>query len=423
MPLKTIRIQNNTQRALLIIGAILCAVAVIFSVKWSFGHAISLRADYKEVADASTGFAPDDPQTHYASAVLHEKSLSPENWEKSVAEYEKAAALSPNDYLLWLALGKARERNGDPAGAENAFRRARELAPNYSETHWSLGNNLLRQGKFEPGFEEIRKSAESGDKFVIPAIATAWQILDGDISQIKNNIGDSAKLNVYLAVFLLQQKRFEEAFEIWNALPPEMKSETYLAQTEEIYNRLISDGKYRFARRVKSSINGQNGAEIFSRFTDGGFENNVKKQKADFFDWQIGDGPQPLIGYDDMIKNGGNLSLVIIFNSPNGQDFRSVSQTIAVEAGKSYRFEGFYKADLKTSATLRWEILTASDRAVIASTGAVEKEADWTNFGADFTVPENAEAVIVNLVRVQCGSTICPITGKVWFDDFILIEK
>ncbi len=423
MPLKTIRIQTNSQRTLLIIGAVFCAVAVIFFVKWSFGHTISIRAEQKEVADASTGFAPDDPQTHYSSAVLHEKSFLPEDLEKSVAEYEKAAALSPNDYLLWLALGKARERNGDAEGAEKALRRAVELAPNYSEVHWTLGNNLLRQGKSEDAFNEIRKSADGNEKYVLPAIAIVWDIFDGDITRIKQNIGDSAKLNAFLAVFLLKQQRYDDAFGIWNSLTEEMKSKTFLAQSEELYNGFVSVGKYRFARQVKSSIEGQDGTKIFGKFSFGGFETNNKKRKPDFFEWQIADGQQPLIGYDDKIKHGGNLSLVIIFNSPNGLDFRPVSQTIAVETGKSYRFEGFYRTELKTSATLRWEILNAADRSVIASTDAIAANADWTNFGADFTVPVNSEAVIVNLVRVKCDSTICPITGKVWFDDFTLNEK
>jgi hypothetical protein len=355
--------------------------------------------------------------------VLHEKSFLPEDLEKAVAEYEKAAALSPNDYLLWLALGKARERNGDAEGAEKALRRAVELAPNYAEVHWTLGNNLLRQGKSAEAFDEIRQSAVGSDRFVLPAIATVWQISGGDITQVKQSIGDSPKLNAFLAVFLLDQKRFDDAFGIWNSLSDEMKSEIYPAQSEKIYNGLLVAGKFRFARQVKSSIDGQDGSKTFGKFNYGGFENNIKKQKADFFEWQIGDGAQPLIGYDDKIKHGGNLSLVMIFNSPNGLDFRPVSQMIAVEAGKSFRFEGFYKAELKTSATLRWEILNAADRTVIASTEAIAANADWTNFGADFTVPDNAEAVIVNLVRVKCNSTICPITGKVWFDDFTLNEK
>lgn len=423
MPFQTIHIKTNGQKLFMLAGAVLCFVLAFLFVKWSLGHTISIRAQQKEVADVSTGFAPDDPQTHFSSAVLHEKSFDPENFVKAVNEYQIAVALSPNDYLFWLALGKARERGGDAVGAEKALRRAVELAPNYVDTHWTLGNNLLRQGKTAEAFAEIRKSAAGSDKYVIPAIATSWQIFNGDLNQIKQSVGDSPKLNAFLAVFLLKQERLNEAFEIWDSLPDEMKSVTFRKQSEEIYRQMINAGKYRFAKIIKSSIEGSNTARIFGTFTDGGFEANVKKENTDPFDWQIGEGNQPLIGFDDKIKHGGDLSLVIIFNSPDGQDFRPVSQIIAVEAGKSYRFTGFYKTDLKASGTLRWEILNVADRVTVAATEELAANTDWKNIEADFTVPENAEAVIVNLVRVKCSSTICPIIGKVWFDDFELNKK
>lgn len=418
MPLKTVEINSTQSKIILFIGVVLAVFLAILFFKWSLGHAISLRAEQKEVAEVGIGFAPDDPKTHYATAVLAEKSFLPGDFEKSVAEYEKAAALSPNDYLLWLALGKARERNGDAVGAEKALRRAVELAPNYVATRWTLGNNLLRQGRFEEGFAEIRLSADNGETYVIPAISTAWTIFDGDIAQIRKNIGDSAKLNSFLAIFLLNQSRFEDAFNVWNGLSKEAKSQTFKPQTEEIYNRLISAGKYRSAKIVKASLENADENNLFGKMTSGDFENNVRQEKTDFFDWQIGAGAQPLIGYDDKIKHGGNLSLVIIFNSPDGQDFRPLTQTVAVEAGKTYRLQGFYKAELKTSASLRWEVVNATDNTVISSTGAIAANTDWTNFETAFTVPANAEAVIIRLARVQCGTTICPISGKVWFDDF-----
>lgn len=418
MPVKTIEINSNQQRVFLFVGVVVVAFLAILFVKWSFGNTISIRAEQKEVAEVSTSFAPDDPQTHYASAVLLEKSFLPEDFEKSVAEYEKAAALSPNDFLLWLALGKARERNGDTEAAEKALRRAVELAPNYVDARWTLGNNLLRQGKSEEGFREIRMSADNGEKYVLPAIATAWTIFDGDISQIKRNIGDSAKLNAFLAVFLLNQNRFDDAFNIWNGISEVGKSEAYRAQSEEVYNRFLSAGKFRYARIVKASLDGFDGSDVFGKITSGGFDNNVRQEKSDFFDWQIGAGAQPLIGYDDKVKRGGDLSLVIIFNSPDGLDFRNFSQTVAVEAGKTYSFKGFYKADLKTAATLRWEIVNATDNSIIATTDSIAATADWTNFESSFSVPQNAEAIIIRLARVKCGSTICPISGKVWFDDF-----
>lgn len=418
MPVKKIKINSTLQRIILFAGVILAGFFAVVSVKWSFGHAISLRAEQKEIAEVGTSFAPDDPQTHFVLAYLHEKGFLPEEVEKSVSEYEKAAALSPNDYLLWLALGKARERNGDTQGAEQAFRRAVELAPNYADARWTLGNCLLRQGKSEEGFKEIRASASNSDKYVLPAISTAWSISDGDTAQIRKNLGDSAKLSAYLSIFLLKQKRLDDAFNAWNGLSADEKSNVYKAQTEEIYNLLFNAGKIRYAKIIRSALDGNQSSDVFGNITSGGFDSNIKQEKTDLFDWQIGAGAQPLIGFDDKIKHGGNMSLVIIFNSPNGQDFRTYSQIVAVEAGKTYRFKGFYKAELKTDATLNWEIVNSADNSVISSTDAIAANADWTSFESTFTVPQNSEAVIIRLARVKCHTATCPISGKVWFDDF-----
>ncbi len=422
MPIKNIELNTTLQRAILFIGAFFCIAVVVFIVKTTFGHTISMRADQKEIADLSVSLAPDDPQTHFSSAVLHEKSFLAEDLEKSVAEYEKSAALSPNDYLLWLALGKARERNGDATGAEKALRRAAALAPSYADINWTLGNNLLRQGKSEAAYDEIRKAANGNNAYVIPAIDTAWRIFNGDIERIKQNVGNSPKLNAFLAIYLNKQEHFDEAFEVWNGLTEEMKSAIYKDQSVEVYNQFINAQKYRYARAVRASLDTQEGGS-FGKFTNSGFESNVKKEKVDFFDWQFGTTFQPLIGFDDKIRHGGNLSLVLIFNSPDGQDFRTITQTVAVEAGKSYTFQAFYKSELKALGTMRWEILNASDRSVIASTDAVTDNTNWTTLDASFAAPGNSQAVIFNLVRVKCGSTICPITGKIWFDDFSLNEK
>ena len=94
--------------------------------------------------------------------------------------------------------------------------------------------------------------------------------------------------------------------------------------------------------------------------------------------------------------------MVIVFNSPNGQDFRAISNTVVVESGKNYEFEAFYKSNLKTSATLRWEIVDASDTKVLATTEAVAANADWTGLTASFTVPETTQAITIRLARDVC---------------------
>jgi len=418
--IKSIKLENAFNRTVLIIAGFLCLAAIVFFAKWCFANAIAAQAPFKEVAELSIDLAPNDPQTHYALAVLNDKTFLPEDLPKSLSGFEQAVALSPNDFRLWLAYGKARERSGDGEGAELALRKALEFAPNYAQVQWTLGNVLLRRGKIREAIFEIRRAAESDMNYRIPAVAAAWQIFDGNLASIKQNMGDSANLNSALVMFLAKQKRFAEAVEIWNALPAEEKKTTLKTDGEELFGELIAAKQYRAALEIQTSIDDKSNAENFAPGTifNGGFEAEVKREKANVFDWQIADGGQPQIGFDDNQKVGGNRSLVIIFNSTDGKDFRQVSQIIAVESARKYSFSTFYKSDLKTSGTLRWEIVNDSNGKVLATTNPISANADWTNLKTEFVTAAGTEAVTVRLVRESCKSIICPIAGKVWFDDF-----
>ncbi len=424
MSVKSIKIESAASRAFLSAAILICVLAAYFFVKWCLANAIASRAPDREVAELAISLAPNDPQTHYTLAVLNEKTFLAEDLPKSLAEFERATALAPHDYRLWLALGKARERSGDAAGAELAVRRALALAPNYAQVQWTLGNVLLRGGKIEAAFAEIRRAAASEDAYRNPAAATAWQISGGNLADVKKYLGDSPNLNSALAVFLAKQKRLAEAVELWNALPAESKTKISQSDGEELFRELIAAKKYRDARQIQSSLNSQSGAESFAlgQITNGGFESEVKRDKAGIFDWQIADGAQPQIGFDDKQKFGGSRSLVIIFNSNDGKDFRQISQTIAIGSAGKYVLGMFYKSDLKTAATLRWEIADAADGKVLAATDSISNVADWTNLKVEFAASENTQAVALRLVRESCKSIICPISGKVWFDDFSITQ-
>lgn len=415
---KSIELQNASSRFLLAAAALVCLIVTSFFVKWCFANAIATRAPNIEVAELAINLAPNDPQTHYALGVLDEKTFLAEDLAESLNEFEKAVALAPHDYRLWLALGKSREKSGNAAGAELAVRRALALAPNYAQLQWTLGNILLRQGKTTEAFAEIRRAAESGETYRLPAISTAWQIFGGDTAQIKQNLGDSDELKSALAVFLAKEKRFDEAIEVWNSLTVGENKNPIKANGEELLRELMTAKKYRYALKVQTQIN-NNDAESFSpaKVFNGGFETDIKREQASVFDWQIADGVQPQIGFDDKQKTSGERSLVVIFNSTDGKDFRQIAQTVAIETSGRYVLEMSYKSNLKTAAGVHWEILDASDDKILA-TANLNPNSDWTKLTTEFVVPENTQAVTFRLVRDACKSIICPITGKVWFDDF-----
>lgn len=420
MPVKSIKLNSNALKAIVVVMAILCVVFSYVFAKWFLANTLATRVIYKEIAQFAVDLAPSDPQTHFASAVLHEKTFLPGDFERSLAEYERAAALSPADFRLWLELGKARDRAGDVDGAEKALRRASALAPNYSQVQWTLGNFLLRQGKEDEAFAAIRKAAESDKTYANPAIVSAWQLFQGDTARIKSYIGESDNLKAAFASALAREKRFEEAAEVWSGLHESARKNDFKAHGEEIYQKMLKAKKYRSALRIFADIGTADENKFaVGRITNGDFEANMLKSPS-VFEWQIADGVEPQIGINNEQKRSGNISLILIFNSTDGKAFRPITQLVAVEPGKKYVFQTFYKSELKTSGTVKWEILDAADSKILASTEPVAATADWTGLKAEFVAPQMTDAVILRLVRVPCSTTLCSISGKLWFDDFSL---
>jgi tetratricopeptide (TPR) repeat protein len=418
MSVKTIKLETPARRIILLVVLLFCLAGTFFVAKWCIANAIASQAIYKEVAELAIDWAPDDPQTHYSLAVLNEKTFLIDDLSRSLEEYEKAAALAPNDFRLWLAVGKAREHTGDAAGAEKALRKALELAPNYAEVRWIFGNILLREGKMDEAFAEIRSAVVSDSKYTNQAIATASEMFDGELVEIKRNLGDSMQIQFALAAYLGRRKRFDEALQIWITLPENEKKTTFKQIGEDLYQEMIAAKKYRSALRIQQEISESETDRSVGKISNGGFEDEIKTANQGVFDWQIAEGARPQIGPNNAQKRSGNLSLLIIFNSSDGKDFRAVSQIIAVEPGRRYEFETFYKSELKTSAGLKWEIADAADGKILAATGATSAGADWAVLRTEFVVPEGAEGVVVRLARESCKTLICPISGSIWFDDF-----
>ncbi len=419
MTVKSIKLEAPAKQIILLVVFLLFLAGTFFVVKWCLANAIVSQAINKEVAELAVDWSPDDPQTHFSLAVLNEKTFLMDDVPKSLAEYETAAALAPNDFRLWLAVGKARERAGNPAGAENALRKALELAPNYSEVRWIFGNILLREGKTDEAFAEIRSAVVIDSKYTNQAIATAADMFDGELAEIKRNLGDSVEINSALAAYLGRQKRFEEALQVWNSLPENEKKTTFKEAGNDLCKALIAEKRYRSALQIQKETGDADEADrSVGKISNGGFEEEIKTANPGVFDWQIAEGTKPQIGPNNAEKHGGNLSLLIIFNSSDGKDFRAVSQVIVVEPGKQYEFEMFYKSQLKTPATLKWEIVDAADGKILASTDSVAEAANWTRLTAAFTVPDDVEAVSVRLARASCKVLNCPISGSIWFDDF-----
>jgi Tfp pilus assembly protein PilF len=410
-----------TRKLALAVAAAALIVLLYFGAKWSLANMAAAAADDPVIADLTIRLAPDDPQTHFAAAVLFDRTFIPDDLQRSISEYEKAAALSPANYLLWMEYGKALGRGGDAERSERALRRAMDLAPNYFSVKWTLGNALLRSGKSEEGFDLVRQAAAGNPSLAGPAATIAYGYFEGDIERVKAAFGPSAEINSALALLLAREKRFDEAALTWASVPAESGNSETARAGRQLADELIAGGRSEAALAVLMSVFPDAG---FAPETihNAGFEVPIKTQDALAFEWQLSSGTQPQILQSEGQHRSGGKSLVVAYSSPDGKSLREIRQIVVVQPGRRYTFTGFYRADIRSAARPAWQVVDPAGE-VIASARLDADPPDWQEFSAAFTVPHGTDRVLLRLGVENCGASICPIAGNVWFDDFSLTSK
>ena len=422
--LKFIEMRSLWRRALLLVPIVLAAGCAWYTLRWAVGNTIATTpelASNVELARAAVRLAPADPQTHFTLGVRSREMLLPEDLPQALQEYEQAVRLSPNDFRLWMDLGRAREQAGDAAGGEKALRRATELAPFYADPRWFLGNLLLREGRLDEAFRELRRAGDADPSLRPQIFNLASRMYSANVSEIMARAGDSAQARAQLIQYLINLKRIDDAFQLWSSLSPDERGKQREAG-EALIRTLFAAGRFRSVLDVYRDLTPTAGAGV-GRISNGSFEQDVDAQGMDLFGWQVASVLQAQIHLDAKNSYHGERSLRIIFDAPSAIDFRNVSQLIMGEPATRYRLQFFIRTvDLKTASTLVTEIVDAADpsRLLASSEPIPDGRNEWQPMTVDFTTSPQTSAITLRLNRAPCVTAVCPIFGKVWYDNFDL---
>lgn len=409
------------RRALLLVPAALAVFASWSALRWLAGDTMASYPSNAEVARLAERLAPDDPQAHFTAGVFARNEFTQEGLGETVREFERAVALSPRDYRLWMELGQAREQAGEAAGGEAALRRAVALAPGYVMPRWHLGNLLLRAGRDEEAFAELRRAAESDRELRAPIFASVWNIYGGDMQRVMAAMGDKPEVRAELVAYLVGQKRTDDAARLWSSLAAGDKRAQAQAG-EELVRGLLAERRYGAALEVKRGFAPEETAQP-GQIANGGFEEEIKGQGKDQFGWSATPVAQSQIGIDPKVAHGGARSLRITFNAPSALNFANVSQLVVVEPGARYRLEFYIRTeDVKTASSLVVNVVSGEKeaRTLAASAPAPNDTHDWQQVALDFAAPSGVDGVVLLLSRQACPQGACPIFGKIWYDDFNL---
>jgi hypothetical protein len=418
--LTLVNVDAPWRRALLVVPAALALWCAWAGGRWFVGDTLANYPPNEQFARAAERLAPADPQAHFTVGVYARRSFEPAALDETVREFARATALSPHDYRLWMELGRAREQAGDAAGGERALGRARELAPNYVMPRWYLGNLLLRAGRDEEAFVELRGAAESDPGLRGPIFASVWTIFGGDVGRVTAAIGGSPAVRGELVTYLIGQKRTDDALKLWATLGAEEKR-AQRAAGDALVDALLGAKRINAALSVFREASPEGARAAAGQITNGGFEGDAAGKRA--FDWTVTPVAQAQTGVDPNVRHSGARSLRVSFNAPSSIQYANVLQLVAVEPGARYRLEFFVRTDgLKSVATLVVDVVGAKQGGAALATSAPAPAGtnDWQQVALEFGVPQDADGVVLLIRRQPCKDEACPIFGKIWYDDFSL---
>ncbi|HEX8145404.1 MAG TPA: hypothetical protein VF553_22740 [Pyrinomonadaceae bacterium] len=423
--LKLVEVSATALRLLLIVPVALALLGSWYAGRWYIANVLAdnapgMETGAIEMAEWTTQLAPDDPLTHWTVAALGKQTLPPEQLAQALRQYEVAASLSPNDYRLWVDLGRAREQAGDRPGSEKALRRAVELAPFYSEPRWLLGNLLLRAGRTDEAFVELHRAAEQDPRLRPQIFNMAWYVYGQNVESVSRAAGNSPAARADLVSYLMGLQRLDDALGQWNGLGAADKiaqRTVGLTLMKALLEAKRFHAAYRLYRDIETS--GAQPEQVFN----GGFEGDVALTDESPFDWHARSVPQAQIGLDERYRRSGNRSLRVRFQAPGQLDFKTMGQLVIAQPSTAYRLEFYVRAaDLKSASTPLIEVQEGADRSVLASSAPLPVgTTDWQLVTLDFKTGPKTEAIVIVTNRSACDSeTPCPIFGIVWYDDFNL---
>ena len=365
-------------------------------------------------AETAARFSPSNSEVRYVYAsVLADAGKKAE----AVSEYERAVSLRPEDYVLWLALGRARDEANDTAGALAAFQEATRLAPFYARPHWQLGNTLFRAGRNADALAEFKRAAKSDPRLWSQTINLAWAALGGDAVAVAQALQpETPAAHMEVASFFARHGKPGDAlaqFRVAGSVSSE--------QRRLLISDLLGAKNFGEAYEVWSGVAKGNGPDGIAIIANGGFEDPIDLDDLGF-GWITRDLPTAHILLDANEPHTGSSSLRLDWTGESDPAIPVISQLVLVEPRTHYRL--IFTARTQELLTVGLPFVTVVDasddkKRVLTQSKTLPRGTNgWQEYMTEFSTAETTGAVLISVRRESCPGSKCAAFGQVWFDDF-----
>jgi tetratricopeptide (TPR) repeat protein len=363
-----------------------------------------------DAADAAVELSSSDPEAHRARAAVVK------NPDEAAKSLERATALRYRDDYLWIQLGNTREEAGDMQGALAALDQATRWAPHYAHTHWQRGNLLLRMGQPNEAFAALRTAAAASPRYAPNVIDLAWGISRNDLKKTEAllDIKDDKQRLAFIQ-FLARNGKGSEVIDQIRLLSAPLSA----ANKNELVRLLFDSKAFNASYDLFEPSPKMRRPVLFNS----GFEDPFVLNDSGF-DWIVTPQQKTRLTIDASEKLSGDKSLRIDLDGEWPPGTSLLAETFVVNPGANYRISFAVKTkDLVTGGPPVIVVNDASTNQLLGKSGNFPTATtSWTKLSVDFTTLPTSQAAVVRLQRTGCDSSICPIFGTLWLDEFSVVQ-
>jgi tetratricopeptide (TPR) repeat protein len=380
-----------------------------------------------EGADLALKFSPHDSLIRWQRGGVYfnaaNEDLMDERLSVALDDLRQAARMNPEDYRIWMSLGRALDRNGSPAEARAALERALQLAPRHFEPRWALGNHLLRAGDRDASFVQMRLALANRPAAIPIVFDYAWAAYEGDGKAVAEALSPPPEVKARMISLLIARGDVEDGLSVWRGMvSPGLKD------MQRVTESLVNAGRFAAAYEIwsKAEIPDRPSADSHSLLANSSFEQTIPSDsKMLFYSWRIGRHDGVRVTLDRTEQVAGGQSLRLSFEVEENAAIILATQTVPVKPKTSYCVRFFVKTEeLESLSTPFVELFDSADikRARAATAPFPTRDHNWTEYVISLATLSDTEAVTIRLARPPCAESPCPIAGRIWIDDFKLIE-
>jgi len=369
-----------------------------FGARWQLGDMLAEQtstADPQaaEIAEIAASFAPGDPRAKELAAYSANSVFSLESIDASTALFADTVRLSPHDFRSWVEYGRSLEQAGKTDASAAALDRAVELAPNYAQPHWQLGNFYLRQGETDEALRQFGLATRNNPIYRGQVFALVWSYFGNDPSIVEQTAADTPEVHAELASFYVSRSRPADALRIWGLIP-EKQNPRYQGIAKTLAQGCAQIGAFREGVEFSRAA-GIDYDVSPEQIANPGFESPLRDSEETLFDWIIHNDAKAELVPDSAVKHTGKRSVRMTFKNYDRPQLFLLWQNIAVSPNTKYSVSFWVRTEnLRSGGPPLIEVANAAGNKVLAASKAFPLGTnDWQQVSFEFTTPDASEGI------------------------------